>query len=211
MHVYGHWDAELDYGKYKRFATVLPESETPLVYKQILHLVELQLTANGYVLDEGNPDFLIIPQYFVGSYEVYKPPVTIPLPVYKPGQRTRTHGWIGTQMVTVTQETAATVEFQPATVRRGHVETEFYKVINLYFADADYLSETDSLRLIWRGVVTATGALPDIVRDAPPMLQALLKEFPYRRYYDLYRYYLDPGAYYPDSAGQKVDPYPEVD
>lgn len=213
MQVYGFWDAELDYGSLKTFATVVPTDGNPLVHKQILHLTRLELENRHYRFDVESPDILIVPGYFIGQQREYKPPVSIPIPAYQPGETKTTSGWVGGKYVTMTEKTQGQVEVGSIQVKAGEMVTNYYRAISLSFIDGRALRTDDTVVLIWQGVVSDWGDYPDVLMDAPSMVGQLIKDYPYRRAYspsravDVY----EAMEYYPDSAGQDVYPYPKRD
>lgn len=207
MDVLSYRDPGRHFDSMRKFAVVYGSNQEPLLEKEIMHLVKQELTGEGYIYDELEPDFLVLANWYVGSYEYYEPPKKLRLPYYVKGEKRTTSGWVGGDYVSLTEQSES-LEHMELELSPGGIKTEFYRLIRLDFVDGTSLAEDSMLSVIWTGIVDSYGKARDILIVAPVMLDELLEEFPYRterfsirRRYDVYQY--EPPEF-PDSLIKDV-------
>lgn len=197
MKVKSYGDPDLDYSPLKRFAAVRVHEESPLLEKELISLLKRELVAEGYIYDDENPDFLVVMDFYVGSFDYYEPPTTIRIPQYVKGETRRTTGWVGGKYVTLTEKSDGHFETAEIEVSSGGMCTEYYRTIRVHFIDAVHLRKTGEVEPVWRGQVDSFGSNSDILYVAPVLLDELLSEYPMRSGKDPSRTRLDHQTYQP--------------
>jgi hypothetical protein len=173
------------------FCTVsLGATEDPLLEKELLHLVKARLIEMGFSYDEKDPAILVGLTGFIGPYEKYIPPTTYywPLP-NSSSSRTVLAGAIGEQSLIANVVTRENEIRHIPIARPGSIQTEYYRVIHVYFGKVDTLQAKAKVKLIWSGTVESAGQNADLLHVAPAMINELLDEYPERSGKPTYRTY----------------------
>jgi hypothetical protein len=162
-------------------AVSIGATEDPLLEKELLHLVKSRLISMGMSTDDSSPDLLVGLSAYIGSYDSYIPPSTVYWPIPSTStRRTTTAGLIGEYSVSGTVVTKQQeMKYVPVTTP-GYTLTQYYRVINIYFAHADTTGSDVKTQLIWSGSVDSSGKESDLLKVAPPMIDELLGEYPER-------------------------------
>ena len=182
MNVKAYIDPDKPPLNYCSFSAVsIGATEDPLLEKELLHLVKTRLIAMGMSNDDSSPNLLVGLSAFIGSYDTYIPPSTVYWPIPSaPTRRTMAAGIIGEYSVSGTVVTKQhETKYVPVTTP-GYTLTQYYRVINIYFAQADTTRADDKVQVIWSGTVDSSGQESDLLKVAPPMIDELLGEYPQR-------------------------------
>lgn len=155
---------------------VPPNSENPLLQKELLAQIRSHLEAKGLRFVQTSPDFYVM-VFGTISYEGYIPPKTTYIPI--PGTTTtttQTTGNVGGVPVYGTsQSTTPTTNYVPIT---SPGRREYSRVIDVIIARVG--GRTGTAQEVWRGVVTSSGSTGDLGVVAPVLLRELFTEFPAR-------------------------------
>ena len=156
--------------------------ENKLLEKELLHLLKSNLlNKEGLSYAETNPDLIIGLVGYIGSFEKYIPPLTIPFPLTTRGSQTTTaSGTVGSVPVYGTSTTTSSQQVYVPITRPGRTVTGYYRNIHVVMGKPVYESEETKVELVWSGTVDSSGWASDLLVVAPALLAELLSEFPNR-------------------------------
>lgn len=181
-------DPDADLAAIQSFDLIQTNGSDALLEKNLMRLVQRELSARGYTYDTASPDVLIAVAGSAVARREYVPPTTTYSPYYEPGdsysiRRTRSvNGRIVTYHDRVrTRGGGGDWVYVPRT-NPGYERTVYQKSIVIRMLDAGDTTSSDVFEInaiaVWEGRAVTTDTEPDILRLAPLMIREALSEFP---------------------------------
>ena len=165
-----------DLAQYHTFGLFRISEQHPKVENMLLRHVRGFLENKGLTYVNGQADFLVAADYYIGKKSEYVPPAWVPTRRFgndrsgRRNHRTRSAGIRRTEADRMRRDLRRDMHYVP-----GYVDTTNFQAVHLYFVKVQDRETTD---ILWQGTVDYLDTQIPINDIASKMVDALMTEFP---------------------------------